>query len=150
MRGLLIAILVAGLNTPLHAQGELVIYKDGTGLYHRPGCPTIKDGEGVLALERGQAESRGYKPHPACDPAQPPAPAPQKSAPAPEPVTVYLDKSKYYHRKDCSRLKAKGQTVDAQPLEIAGKTRWPCPACKPPVRRRSAEPAVPGTGRRGG
>jgi len=151
MRSVIIVFLIAALHVPLRAQGEMVIHKEGTELYHRAGCPVIKDGEGVLAMTRAQAESRGYKPHPACDPAQQPAaaPTPNKGAATPEP-TVYLDKSKYYHRKDCRRLKAaKGQTVEAQSLEIAAKTRWPCPTCKPPIRRRSSEPAVPGTGGRG-
>ena len=38
---------------------ELVLHKEGTTLYHRPGCPVVRDGQGVLALSRGQAHARG-------------------------------------------------------------------------------------------
>ena len=42
-----------------------------------------------------------------------------------------------------------GRQVSSESLEKAGKSHWPCPICRPPVRKKSAEPAVPGTGRRG-
>jgi hypothetical protein len=125
---------------------ELVILKEGSGLYHRPGCPIVRDGAGVLAMTRAQAESREYKPHPDCDPANPKAPAPRPVPPPP--VTVYVDGSKYYHRKDCRKLTG-AANVKAESLETIGKTRWPCPECKPPVRQRSIENAIPGTRRRG-
>jgi hypothetical protein len=144
------------LDAAAAAQSELVIHKEGTNLYHRPGCPVVRDGIGVLALTRAQAEARGYKPHPDCDPDNPsarsapavprPVPAP---APAPPPaVTVYLDGSKYYHRKSCAKI-ATAKDVASKSLEVAGKSYWPCPVCRPPVRRKSSEPAVPGTVRRG-
>jgi hypothetical protein len=130
-------------------QSELVIYKEGTGLYHRPGCPALADAKDVLAMSRGQAESRGHKAHADCDPArQKPGSAPGANQP-PAPVTVYLNDGKYYHRKDCTKLKAGGKPPKSESLETAGKSHWPCPDCRPPVRRKSAEPAVPGTGRRG-
>jgi hypothetical protein len=133
------------------AQSELVIHVQGTKLYHRPGCPDLGDSKNVLAMTRAQAESRGYKQHETCDPANPDAPrAAGRSA---APVTVYLDGSRYYHRSTCSRLPddedEKKKKVKAASLEVAGKSHWPCPTCKPPVRKRSAEPAVPGTERRG-
>lgn len=124
----------------------MVIHKDGTPLYHRADCPVVAGStQGVLAMTRAQAESRGYKPHDACDPANPKAPtAKEKEAPP----AVYLDDSRYYHRETCSRLPSDRKGVKAASLEVAGKSHWPCPACKPPVRKRSAEPAVPGTERR--
>ena len=131
-------------------QAELVIYKEGTGLYHRPGCPLLKDATDITAMTRAQAESRGYKPHADCDPDQKkPEGAPAQSPP-PAPVTVYLSDGRYYHRKDCAKLKEGGKQVRSESLETAGKSHWPCPACRPPVRKKSAGPAVPGTGRRGG
>src|SRR5690349_7939245 len=85
------------------SQSELVIVKEGTTVYHRPGCPVIRDGGEVMAMTRAQAEARKYTAHPDCDPSNPKAPAP-KAAPPP-PVTVYVvDGSKYYHRKDCKKL----------------------------------------------
>jgi hypothetical protein len=142
----LIAAAVLLWNGITHAQSELVIHKDGTKLYHRPGCPVVLDLAGVLAMTRAQAEARGYKAHPDCDPANPNAPAP-RAAPPP-PATVYVDGSKYYHRKDCSKL-TDPKTVKAVSVEVAGKVQWPCPTCKPPVRRKSTENAVPRTKHRG-
>ena len=131
------------------AQSELVIYKEGTGLYHRPGCPLLKDAADIVAMTRAQAESRGHKAHADCDPDQRKSEgAPAQTTP-PAPVTVYMNDARYYHRKECPKLKDAKQ-VKSESLETAGKSHWPCPTCRPPVRRKSAEPAVPGTGRRGG
>jgi hypothetical protein len=145
------AVLVCLLLMPPVASGqsELVIYKEGTGLYHRPGCPTLKDATDVMAMTRAQAESRGHKAHADCDPAlmKKPEGAPAPGTPT-APVTVYLNDGKYYHRKDCPRLK-ESVKLKSESLEAAGKAYWPCPDCRPPVRRKNAEPAVPGTGRRG-
>jgi hypothetical protein len=100
-------------------------------------------------MTRAQAESRGYKPHPDCDPDQQKEGAASNPTAPPAAVTVYLDAGKYYHRKDCPKLDAKGKQVRSESLDSAGKSHWPCPVCRPPIRRKSAEPAVPGTGRRG-
>jgi len=125
-------------------QPELVIHKEGTTLYHRPACEAVRDGKGVLALTRGQAEARGLKPHAACDPATigkngtegRPSGGPRDETP----TFVQVDESKYYHRSTCSKLQKDSKRVE---LESAGKTHWPCPRCRPPVRKRSAEPAIP-------
>lgn len=149
----LAAALVAALPAPLGAwQGELVLHKEGSGLYHRPGCPVVRDSAGILALSRAQAEARGYKPHPECDPSNPRAVPPAKSAPTipPAPITVFVDGPKYYHRKSCPKLDASSSSLKAVTLEAAAKTHWPCPACKPPIFKRNTEPAVPGTNRRRG
>lgn len=156
----LIAVGATLLQSPVFSQSELVIHKDGTKLYHRPGCPEVADRKGILAMTRAQAASRGYKPHEACDPANPDG-TPAAGKPEPSP-TVYLDGSRYYHRSTCTTLptskdqdqdqdnhKDKDKRVKAASLEVAGKSHWPCPTCKPPIRRRSAEPAVPGTDRGG-
>jgi hypothetical protein len=130
-----VAVIAIG---PAAAQSELVIYKEGTKHYHRPGCDLIRDGKDVVALTRAQAEARGYKPHPDCDPAQHKADAPAARAAAPPaPQTVYVNGTKYYHRKDCRRLEATPGAVRAESLESAGKTYWPCPDCRPPVRKRT-------------
>jgi hypothetical protein len=141
----LLALLLFPL-APVSAQSEMVIHKDSTKLYHRPGCPVVVDGTGVLAMTRAQAEGRGYKSHEDCDPANPNAKAP-RAAPPP-PVTVYVDGGKYYHRKDCRRL-ASAENVKPAPLDVVGKEKWPCPTCKPPIRKRSSENAVPRTNGRG-
>ena len=129
------------------AQSELVVVKEGTSTYHRVGCPAIRDAQNVLAMTLAQAESRGNKPHADCDPAASRKETPPPSKSTTPPQMVYVNGTKYYHRKDCRRLDG-FKDVRAEPLERTGKSLWPCPDCRPPVRRRSAEPAVPGTGRR--
>jgi hypothetical protein len=156
-RFLLAALAVLLAVAPVAAgQSELVIYKEGTGLYHRPGCPVLKEaadtgaGGDIVAMTRAQAEGRGHKAHAACDPDQKKTEgAPAQGSP-PTAVTVYVIDARYYHRKDCPKLKDASKQVKSAPLETAGKSHWPCPTCRPPVRKKSAEPAVPGTGRRGG
>ncbi len=141
---LLLGVVGALWCAAVAAQSELVIYKEGTNLYHRAGCDVIRDMKGVVAMTRAQAESRGYKAHPDCDPAvsKPDAPASPASAaaaaaqPKPAPQIVYVDGGKYYHRKDCRRLAANPKAARAEPLEVAGKSLWPCPDCRPPVRPR--------------
>jgi len=148
------AVALAGpvwmVGTPAIAQGELVIHKDGTKLYHRPNCVVVRDVEGVLLLTRAQAEARGYKPHPDCDPANPSAPSPSAQPQLQPPITVYVVDPKYYHRKTCPKIDAASTTVKAVTLEAAAKSHWPCPDCKAPVFKKNVEPAVPGTNRRRG
>ena len=141
MRPVLLAMIVIGAVTVIAAaQSELVIYKEGSTQYHRPGCDVIRDAKDVVALTRAQAEARGYKPHPECDPEQSrSAPPPAESAATAKPQTVYLNGTKYYHRKDCRRLEANPKAVRAESLDTAGKTYWPCPDCRPPVRKRVTE-----------
>jgi hypothetical protein len=127
------------------AQSELVLVKPSTaaaqGQYHRPSCPVVRDGKDVLAMTRAEAESRGYKSHRDCDPAQTPAHADGKGASAapvaPEPSVVVDAAGKYYHQRGCSLIGKEPRTVL---LKDAGK-RWPCPTCKPPIRKR-ADPLV--------
>jgi hypothetical protein len=122
------------------AQSDFVIHKEGTGFYHRAACPVVKAGVGVLLLSREQADARGWKQHPECDPekTREDARVAQKRRAAAE--FVHVDDSKYYHRNTCRNLHAGSKRVA---LEEAGKKFWPCPVCKPPVRRKSDGPAVP-------
>ena len=111
-------------------QSQLVLQKGKAREYHRAWCPVVRDGKEVVALTRAQAESRGLKSHAACekDPA-----AAEESKPAP--VLVYTDGSKYYHREKCAKASS---PLTRAPLATAGKTRWPCPVCRPPVRKLGA------------
>lgn len=69
VRSLFPAIVAAGAWAAIAiAQSELVIHKEGSTQYHRPGCEVIGNGKDVLALTRAQAEARGDKPHSGCDP----------------------------------------------------------------------------------
>jgi len=138
-------------SAPTTAQSQLVVHKEGSREYHRPWCPVVRDGKGVLALTRGQAEARGLRSHPECekDPSGDTATGTAGAAsplrkPA-APVFVYADGSKYYHREKCAAAQGPLTRVS---LEAAGKTQWPCPTCRPPVRRKAQAPAVPKRGSR--
>lgn len=122
------------------SQGELVIVKEGTKVYHRPGCEVIRDGKGVLAMTRAQAESRKLTPHEGCDPEkvkadEPAATPPGKPGAKPSPKTmVVVDGGRHYHKDgDCKRI---GKETKKMPLDEAGRKLWPCPECKPPIRPR--------------
>jgi hypothetical protein len=140
-------LLVISSGAPL--QSPLVLHKGNTPEYHRPWCAVVRDGRDVLALTRAQAEARGLRSHEACEkePAEAVA-APSAGAagrkPA-APLVVFVDSTRYYHRDKCA--KAVGPLTSAA-LDAVGKSRWPCPSCRPPVRRKSDGPAVPERGRR--
>ena len=118
-------LVVLGLVRSLSAQ-DLVITRANSREYHRPGCESIQGRTDILAMQRGQAEARGFKPHPACDPANVP--------PAPKAVTVTVDDGgKYYHRDKCAKI---GASPRRMTLDHAATKHWPCPSCKPPIRPR--------------
>jgi hypothetical protein len=131
LTALLLVAVVSHLSGLRADQSEMVIAKEGTTAYHRPGCEVIRDGKGVLAMTRAQAEGRGLKSHDGCDPAKKPPPS-AATAPAP-PAYVFVDGGKYYHRESCKRL---GKDRRKVRLDDAGVKYWPCPACKPPIRKR--------------
>ena len=144
-------VLVAVLALPpgaaaLAAQSELVIHKEGTKLYHRPGCPVVQDLKGVLVMTRAQAKARSYTAHPECDQAAGPGASGLQD---PNAATVYVDSGKHYHRKDCKKL-GPAAAVKTATLDSAAKGKWPCPDCKPPIRQSTKPPAVPGFDRRRG
>lgn len=123
---LTLALLLAPVPAP--AQGEMVITKPGTPLYHWPGCPLIRDPKDVLAMTRAQAEARVLKPHDACDPSREPPP--------PKLPMVYIDEAgKDYHREKCEELGEKSRRVTVD--EAVRKKHWPCRVCKPPIRPRT-------------
>ncbi|MGB2713651.1 MAG: hypothetical protein WBC51_05695 [Vicinamibacterales bacterium] len=141
--------LTIALPTLASAQ-TLVIHKEGTREYHRAWCPAIRDGKGVMALTLGQANARGLKPHAECD-KEPPTAAGTTGDGAllgkpSGPVFVFVDGTKYYHREDCAK---RSGSMKREALDAAAKTHWPCPACRPPVRKKGEGPAIPKRGTRG-
>ena len=129
MRHRLSALALCGLVIVavgiLSAQ-ELVITREGSKEYHRPACEVIQGRSDILAMQRGQAEARGFKPHKECDPAFVP--------PAPKAVMVTVDDAaRYYHRDKCAKIAKSPRQVT---LDEAAKKHWPCPTCKPPIRPR--------------
>jgi len=139
-----ILILLSSTFTPA-VQPELVIATERTKQYHRASCPVVRDDpKDVIAMNVGQAESRGYKAHPACDPSNPanktssaPGSTAQPQRKAPVHVFTAAGDTRY-HRETCAKLPKDRKKVL---LEQAGKTLWPCPTCRPPIRKRT--PAVP-------
>ena len=148
-RLLRIAVLLAFSLLPvpvLIAQGELVIVKEGTGVYHRPSCEVIRGATDVLAMSVGQAEARGFKSHPDCDPSNPRSTAsaprppgargtPEKSAKPAAPVLVWIDAGgTLYHREGCRKL---GKAPKRVVLDAAtARKYWPCGVCKAPILPR--------------
>ena len=131
---LLFTVCALAIAAPLFAQSELVIVKKGDKEYHRPGCELVRDGVGVTAMTRAQAEARKLKAHAACDPANASADEPVKKSGKSDTVHVFVDGAgKYYHREKCEKL---GKGEKKMVLDEAGKKYWPCPTCKPPIRKR--------------
>jgi hypothetical protein len=120
----------------------MVLQKEGTKEYHRPGCAVVRDGKDVLAMTRGQAEGRGLKAHAECDPARnpPQSSSPEGPARAAAPVFVFVEAkssrgetNQLYHRESCTRLPKERRKLA---VDEAGRQYWPCPKCKPPIRKR--------------
>jgi hypothetical protein len=127
MRTLLLA--AAMLFAFPQASTEYVLVKQGSKEYHRPGCEVVRDATNVVAMMRAEAESRGLKPHAACDPSEA-----KNNASAVQYVFVEPG-DKRYHRETCTKL---GKTRERITLEQAAKKKyWPCPVCKPPIRKRA-------------
>jgi hypothetical protein len=146
----LVAVLVFLAPAPA-AQSELVVVKKegaGASQYHRPGCPAVRDTKDVLAMTRAQAESRGSKAHPDCDPsavsaagAPPAAVAGAQGKPGAAEEPVFIDASgSAYHRQGCAKMGGGQRKVL---LKDVAK-RWPCASCRPPIRKRAETPLVPG------
>ena len=133
--GLMALAIVAVFSIP---QIEFVIVREGQKEYHRPGCPVVRDGKGVLAMSRGEAEAKQMKPHADCDPANPRnAGQAQGGGPVPaKPVYVFTDSTSYYHREKCPKLKNGAKRVS---LDAAARKHWPCRTCKPPIRPRKSK-----------
>jgi hypothetical protein len=125
-------LLLAGAMLFAFPQGstEYVLVKAGSKEYHRPGCEVVRDAKNVVAMMRGEAEARGLKSHAACDPAKS-----GKSAPALQYVFVAPGDNRS-HRETCSKLGNTRQRITLD--EAARKKYWPCPVCKPPIRKRAA------------
>lgn len=140
------ALILLAFVSAASAQGQLVIVTESTKQYHRPWCPVVRDGKqkDIVAMNLGQAELRGFKPHPACESANPPLGTP--TGPGASPVeeqqrAIYVYTAAgdtRYHKENCARLPKERKRVL---LEEAGKKLWPCSVCRPPVRKRT--PAIP-------
>ena len=143
MRCVLTAVLILlAFTSPRARQPEMVIVLESTKQYHRASCPLLrKQPKDIIAMTRGQAESRGYAEHRDCDPRNPANKASGGNAPTEQQTPVYVYTAtgdKRYHREMCVKLPKDRKKVL---LEEAGKKLWPCPTCRPPIRKRT--PAVP-------
>jgi hypothetical protein len=102
-------------------------------------------------MTRAQADARGLKPHADCDPAQVKAEPSAAGEPrgagsrtvgrSVTPVFVFVaaakepsvERGKLYHRDNCTTL---GKERRKLSVDDAAKQYWPCPKCKPPIRKR--------------
>jgi hypothetical protein len=135
MRLLLALLLFSGVTAA--RQTNYVFVKPGSKLYHQASCEQLAGAKGVTGMTRSQAEARGFTQDPACDPAKHPPDEKKK----PEVVYVYVQPDgKYYHREHCAKA---GASPKRMKLDDAAKKYWPCPVCKPPIRKRGgAAPAA--------
>jgi hypothetical protein len=127
--------LVLALPLPAAAQdaNAMVVIVKGGKQFHQPGCAVVaKAGANVTVAKRGEATRRGLTAHD-CG-----VPAPEAAAGDPnlERVATQPGDNKY-HRTSCEKLGAKRSTLT---LDAAGRTLWPCPVCKPPIRQRKPVP----------
>jgi hypothetical protein len=128
MRAFLVLLLLLGFPP---TQTDYVFVKPGAKVYHQANCPQLTGAKGVVAMTRTQAEARGLTPDPACDAAT----HPREEKPKPPPVFVYVQRGgKYYHREHGANAGASPKRIS---LDEAAKKYWPCPVCKPPIRKRS-------------
>lgn len=111
----------------------LVVDIPADSLAHQPGCSLVrKAGSAVKVMKASEAARRGLKPHD-CDTA---SAVDEAAAAAAETnaAAVYVQKNdKRYHKAGCAKL---GDAATTMALDAAGQKYWPCPVCKPPVRKR--------------
>ena len=128
---LAIALCAAALPAAQSAT-ELVVIIPGTKEFHRPGCPLVaKAGSKVTVSKRGDALRRGLKEHAACFSGAAADSPPAADVNATKVFTQPGDER--YHRATCAKLTG---TRTELTLEEAGRKLWPCPVCKPPIRKR--------------
>ena len=62
LRRVLFAIIAAGVGPLIAAaQSELVIHREGTQQYHRPGCDVIRDAKDMTSIIRDTAKAPSSK-----------------------------------------------------------------------------------------
>ena len=136
----LVALLSAGAATPLAAQesggpsaSSLVVTIPSDALHHQPGCPLVaKAGKNVKVMRLSEANRRGLEAHD-CGAAADGSDG-SKAAAANAAAVFVQDGDRRYHRDKCERLTKEPEKLT---LDKAGRTHFPCPVCKPPIRQRS-------------
>jgi hypothetical protein len=125
---LVLAVCLWGAGTSLAQDASaLVVIVKGDSQFHQPGCVLVaKAGANVTVAKRGEATRRGLKPHDC---------GPDAAGPVADPNAVKVATQpgdNKYHRTTCTKL---GATRTTLTLEEAGQKLWPCPVCKPPIRK---------------
>lgn len=130
---LLAAVLIATTGAAQDASSMVVIIA-GDKTFHQPGCALVaKAGSKVTVSKRGEATRRGLTAHD-CGPG---ASGEASGDPNAEKVATQPGDNKY-HRPTCAKLAATRSTLT---LGEAGRKLWPCPVCKPPIRKPPPPPA---------
>ena len=131
----LLLVVVLPLSGGQSTSGSaLVVDIQADSLYHQPSCSLVrKAGSAVKVMKQSEATRRGLKPHD-CDTASA-ADEAASAAAAANTATVYVQKDdKRYHKAGCARLR---DAATPMAVDAAGQKYWPCPVCKPPVRKRA-------------
>jgi hypothetical protein len=137
MRTIARIALMAALLSPAAGAAQnassMVVLIPGDKRFHAPGCALVRAaGSKVTVAKRGEAVRRGLTAHDCGDDAE--------AAPAADPnaVQVFTQAGdNKYHRATCAKLKPAPARTPLT-LDNAGRTLWPCPVGKPPIRQRKA------------
>lgn len=130
---LVAAVLIATSSAAQNASSMVVIIADDK-TFHQPGCALVaKAGSKVTVSKRGEATRRGLAAHDCgFDASGGPTGDPNAEKVATQPG------DNKYHRLACAKLAATRSTLT---LGDAGRKLWPCPVCKPPIRKPPTPPS---------
>lgn len=127
------ALLIATTGVSQDASSMVVIIA-GDKTFHQPGCAlVVKAGSKVTVSKRGEATRRGLTAHDCGLDAS----GGSTGDPNAEKVATQPGDNKY-HRLSCAKL---GTTRSTLTVGEAGRKLWPCPVCKPPIRKPPPPPA---------
>lgn len=136
-----LALVLLGCTAPLAPQAAagpqssgsaLVVSIPSDRLYHQPGCPLVaKAGKNVKVMRLSEANRRSLKAHDCRSAAD--GSDGSKAAEANAATVFVQDGDRRYHREKCERLTKDPQKAT---LDKAGRSHFPCPVCKPPIRQR--------------
>ncbi len=136
VRALFVIAAVASVAGVAQEGTSLVVIVKGDRAFHQPGCVLVaRAGSNVTVSKRADATRRGLTAHD-CGPDGASGPAVDPNA---EKVATQSGDNKY-HRLTCTKL---GPTRSTLTLGEAGRKLWPCPACRPPIRKPPPPSAPP-------
>lgn len=128
VRAWIVLAAVASVAGVAQEANSLVVLIKGDRAFHQPGCVLVaRAGSNVTVSKRAEATRRGLTAHD-CGPEASGGPAVDPNA---EKVATQSGDNKY-HRLTCTKL---GPSRSTLTVGEAGRKLWPCPACRPPIRK---------------